>query len=223
LPLNYGEQTYETVKIGCQTWIAKNLNYAARGSKCMELYENNRRLRLIDENTELCDEYGRLYSWNAVMDLPSACNKVRSTSSTDCAIKRPYHKGVCPPGWHIPRAIDWSQLLRYVDGVGGTSDIYESNTAGKYLKATSRWFDYYKYYERSGNGEDTYGFAAIPGGHFTDVGSGGFEGRSSWWSTYEGTLPGEVYSLQISNDTSAVKYWAFEEKSNFLHIRCVKD
>jgi len=90
-----------------------------------------------------------------------------------------------------------------------------SSIAGRYLKATSGW-------NNNGNGEDKYGFSALPGGDgssdgdFSSVGYWGF-----WWSSTDGNS-NKAYDRYM--------YYYFEnvgggnnDKSNLLSVRCVKD
>ena len=171
---------YKAVKIGSQTWMAENLNYNAKESKC------------YDNKPENCDKYGRLYDWNTAKD-------------------------VCPSGWHLPSNDEWDVLYRHTDGTSGTESPYESETAGRYLKSKSGWKDYEG---KSGNGEDKFGFSAIPGGSgysygvFYDIGYDGY-----WWSADE-YVNYNAYSRRIYyyNDHAI---WYYGDKS-FLHsVRCV--
>jgi uncharacterized protein (TIGR02145 family) len=111
--VTYEGETYQTVVIGTQTWMAKNLNYdtGTDGSKCYYDY--------------YCTTYGKQYDWATAMALPSNCNS--STCSSQVGTK---HKGICPSGWHIPSDAEWTTLTDFVGGL---------STAVTKLRSTSGW------------------------------------------------------------------------------------
>jgi len=202
-PVYHGGETYQTVVIGSQTWMARNLNYdpGTGNSRC---YEN-------DDN--YCDTYGRLYDWATAMDIDEGYN-YEYWGGSDAR-----HRGICPSGWHIPSNKDWDKLYRYADGTSGTDSPYASPTAGRYLKARSGWNSGIS----NGNGEDTFGFAALPGGiglndyHLNDVGYLG-----SWWSASEYGADG-AYD-RVMGYTSGDAEWSDRyKKGYFFSVRCVKD
>jgi len=153
------------------------------------------------ENDEsYCNTYGRLYYWATAMALSPGCNS--STCNTQITEK---HKGVCPSGWHIPSDAEWTTLTDYVGGL----------TAGEYLKATSGWND-------NGNGQDTYGFSALPGGYgysdgsFYNVGNNG-----NWWSSSESNAS-DAYSRGMYYDSEDA-YYDYLSKYYLFSVRCLQD
>ena len=111
---------YKIVSIGNQVWMAENLNYNIKDSKCYDNKERN------------CDKYGRLYDWVTAMDI-DAKYKYLSWGRSDVK-----HRGICPRGWHIPSKADWAELISYVESDNGCSGC-----AGRYLRTFGKGVDKY--------------------------------------------------------------------------------
>jgi len=159
--------------------------------------------RCYNDNLAACNKYGRLYDWATAMALPSSCNNYSSCASQISA----KHKGICPSGWHIPSDADWDVLINFVGG---------SSTAGKYLKATSGW-------SSNGNGQDKYGFSALPGGYGGS--SGGFYGvgySGYWWSSSEYGSYYLAYYRDMGYSYEGVGYY-YDFKDILLSVRCLQD
>jgi len=204
----YQGEVYETVVIGNQTWFKRNLNVVPTGEN--EAVTNS---VCYDNDPANCDIYGRLYDWPTAMALPDIC------VSNKCAyLVGVEHKGICPSGWHIPSEKDWDELFKYADP-DPSSYIYAS-TVGIYLKATSGWDDYGR---ESGNGEDRYGFSALPGG--SGWASGGFNNigtYGSWWSTSEWNNTLHAYARAMKNENNVGMIGEYD-KDILVSVRCLKD
>jgi uncharacterized protein (TIGR02145 family) len=164
----------ETVVIGSQTWMKRNLNCNVSGSKCYNNDEAN------------CAKYGRLYDWETA-------------------------KTACPSGWHLPSDAEWTTLTDYVEAQESCTSC-----AGKYLKSTSGW-------NNDGNGADSYGFSALPGGlgrsdgSFSTVGNHGY-----WWSASEYDDSLYAYYRYMVYNYEYVDYYGID-KSRLYSVRCLQD
>jgi len=116
----------------------------------------------------------------------------------------------CPSGWHLPSVAEWDVLITAVGG---------KETAGKYLKSTSGW-------DKNGNGEDKFGFSALPGGERGDSdgddGSSYFVGeRGEWWTSTEDDNYYAIHYI-MGYDYGYVENRSYG-KVSFKSVRCIKD
>lgn len=188
-------QTYKTVKIGDQTWMAENLNYETANSFCYEKYASN------------CSKYGRFYLWSAAMDSAGTW----STTGKGCGYNKtclPTYpvRGVCPEGWHLPDSTEWNTLF---EAVGGQS------VAGTKLKSTSGWTS-------SGNGTDDFSFSALPTGFRYFSKNYGLESYTAdfWSSNEDDSLYVSTIDLGY-RDSEANLYHMGKEYA--FSVRCIKD
>jgi uncharacterized protein (TIGR02145 family) len=187
--------TYLTVMIGTQTWMAENLKTTK--------YNDNTSIPLVTDNSEwnnlnspgYCwynndaltykSDYGALYNWYTVATMK-----------------------LCPSGWHVPTDDQWLILETYLGG---------ESVAGDKLKETGQthWI-----ISNAGVTNET-GFTALPGGGrvdgaFTSIGLAG-----AWWtSTAYDTQNALCYELDA--DIVELLSGNLSKRLGFS-VRCIKD
>lgn len=203
--INYGSMTdregntYKTVTIGTQTWMAENLKTTTfnNGTQISLVTDKNIWKNLNqpgycwfnNDATKYKSKYGALYNWYALNS-----------------------GNLCPTGWHVPSDAEWEILKTYLGGEG---------VAGGKLKetGTSHWNS-----PNTGANNES-GFTALPAGMRSYYGGSfmfvGHEGH--WWcsTVYSEDFP---YSQTISYDNKSVilSHLDSSYKSGFS-VRCVKD
>jgi len=186
--------TYATVRIGNQLWMAENLATATlsdgtpikRGTEQSPVSLVPGWYHYKDDSAKYHNIYGRLYNWYAV------------------------ETGLlCPEGWRVPFNTDWEWLD---DILGGS---YESGGKLK-ERDTLHW------HSPNLGASDLYGFGARPGGLFVaehktyaDIRSGG-----NYWNS-DGYVSGNAWSQNFSN-TSAANQRHFHLRQRALSVRCVR-
>jgi len=192
---DYDGNSYTTVIIGSQTWMAENL-------KTTKLNDGT-----IIPNITNNAEWGSLTSSGYCWYDNDITNKSISgalynwfTISTN---------KICPAGWHVPNDSEWENLINYLGG---------EETA--YIKLKEAGTDHWGYNPSGPVADNESGFTAIPGGLrykvmniwvFQSLKSSGF-----WWSTTESNY----YSLNYS--TFYVLKGSVPKASG-LSIRCIKN
>ena len=115
-----------TGNLASVTIMAENLNIGemVRGNKNQN--DDNKIERYCYNNdTTYCDEFGGLYQWAEMMQLPSRCN------TESCAdLIQENHKGICPEGWRLMTYNDFfiawhAETNEY--GIEGVRSMYRFN------------------------------------------------------------------------------------------------
>jgi len=199
--------TYESVTIGTQTWMTKNLNTtkyndgvdipnitlphgywstATTGAWCN--YNNT---------ASNATTYGKLYNWYVADN--NAATKLTSNGG----------RNVCPIGWHVPSDTEWTTLITYLGG--------ETVAGGKLKESdTSHWIT------PNTGATNSSGFTALPGGFRADNGGSAYIGQyGMWWSSTATYYTNGGYTYMISNSNAASSYSATMQQG--YSVRCLKD
>ena len=186
-------QTYRTVLIGSQTWMAENLNYVTDSSKCYLM------------KPEYCDEYGRLYKWD---DAKQACPAGWHLPDSTEWGKLFYaivgeERGL---GGEVLKSTAYWQRQSY-------SFRELKNLYGFSALPAGIWIDEEPLTSILGATSADRGYS----GQFNGV-----EYNTSFWTATEG-LDNKAYHVSIFRDYLEVFLKADYDKSSALSIRCIRD
>jgi len=198
---------YESVKIGNQEWMTRNLDvdrflngdliphiesdkeWEKAGENCQPAwcYYNN--------DPENGKEYGKLYNWFAINDP----------------------KGLIPEGYLVPSFSEWTSLVEILGGEG---------FAGDKMKSIKGWEDWI--YEDgeilNGNGDNSSGFNALPGGYRR--GRGRFvyiRNLTFLWSMTENEIDYKFARSFRLNNLPYRMECGYTNKKFGASVRCLKD
>ncbi len=221
--LVYQGQTYRTVKIGNQVWMAENLNVGVMLTKDVYPKDNG----IIEKHClfdlpENCVKYGGFYQFKEMMQYRNLNYDPGNPQIT---------QGICPPGWHLPSDEEWKTLEGMVDsnfGVGNSEWDQENadrgSDIGVKLRSKSGWVMYND--GVNNNGHDTYGFTILPAGSASSYGTYrplSMGGNEMWGKFWTSTPNGGFLSISRSFGYKSNSFRNITGENNGLSVRCIKN
>jgi len=201
--------TYPTVTIGKQVWMAENL----RTTK----YRDGSNIPVVTSNTTWAN------NWNngSPLSQPMMCwynnDQATYTANKIGALYNWYtinpatngNKNVCPTGWHVPTDAEWTTL---------TTSLGGESVAGGKMKSTGtqNWLS------PNTGATNSSGWSGLPGGGrggdgpFLEVGANGL-----WWSSTEGDT-NVAWFRSLGYNVGGVGRYG-DIKTIGFSVRCLRD
>jgi len=191
--------SYKTVTIGTQQWMAENLKVTKYndGTAIPNITDITQWSNLTTgawsyHNNDSANnaKYGKLYNWYAVSPTTNG------------------NKNVCPTSWHVPTDAEWTVLTDYLGGL----------TAGGKMKevGTTSWNS------PNTDATNTSLFSALPGGSRDSGGNYDYFGNfGGWWSSTENDS-NDAWFRYLNNLSGDAFSFNFNKRFG-LSVRCLKD
>ena len=195
--------TYRTVQIGSQCWMAENMRCTTSptGRRWYINPSFTSRTPIFSPYVKehRVEQYGNLYNWAAAMDIDESNYKKASSDR--------YHRGICPVGWHLPTADEWSVLFNTLQG---------TRKAGSLMKCPSSLWE-----SQAVTLDKECGFSAMPAGTFTEEGLVNLGFNAQFWSatSFDRNMAWYcgVYSYNNNSENN------LDYKCYGCSVRCLRD
>ena len=211
---DYDGNTYKTIKIGNQIWMAENLKttHYADGTPII-LFAEDEIWRNLDYDFKAMymssTTYGALYNWKA------------ATNGEPGIFIEQGMQGVCPDGWHLPSDKEWIELE--INLGMNEADVYSAinrgtNQGSKLAGDKNKW--------KNGVLEDDAdfgksGFMALPGTFINELGLGEIGSNAFFWTATEVDSL-NAYQRYIRSFSSELMRMKIDKKYGYS-VRCVKN
>lgn len=187
-------QTYKTIEIGKQTWMAENLNYESSTSYC---YQNS---------LDSCDKYGRLYTYNEADTVCPDGYRLPTRMDFDNLL-RPLSEAV------YDERLDWHYNLIELS-IKATTDWVPDTTT--YVNENGELV-------HQADATNSSGFTLLPAGYMKPNGSFSGAGKDTYlWSSADGPEAGTKYAMELEYRYDGVTFYWWELDYAFS-VRCVKE
>ncbi len=218
-----GNNIYETVQIGSQCWLKKNLNVGVRIDSVVRQgdYADGIQKYCYDDNEANCSTYGGFYLWHMATGRAQVCDDFDCIAYPDNACCTVPVQGICPSGWHIPSLTELQVLAQQADP-GCDFSVGSCYTSGGKLKSTA-W-----------DGTDDYGFTALPAGfifYYDQYGvTSSYDGQGDYTSFWLST----PFAMDDSGEKKSDRGYIYGGYSHLYagygvrreygySVRCIKD
>jgi uncharacterized protein (TIGR02145 family) len=199
---------YKTTPIGNQLWMAENLKSTR--------FNNNSPIPNVADSLTWTTLSTPAYSWYRNQPANKNIYGALYNWFTGAA------GNLCPQGWHVPTQLEYRTMEQAV-GVPADSTVvwgWRGRLAGTHLKNTTGW-------DSLGNGDNTTGFSALPGGYRAWV-NGQYRGRgfiTYFWTATDDAInhkPTVAWYRRLDSTDSRI-YNATTEKTGGKSVRCMKN
>lgn len=228
---------YHTVQIGPQCWTRENIRTTTSpttgtcfvpSSSIVHTYSGKSAQWYNSDSTANAPQgYGLLYNWNAAVDTFNVEMGEQSVSmSVDDAVNVTFsgpRRGICPEGWHLPSAAEWTAFVNYVKAEGIYACDNAPNKIAKAFSSQTGWNNNSTSCTAGNNPatNDALNFSALPTGY---VGSGSFiskgETTGFWSATQTTAQKANTWNLFFNNTGI---YQTGNSKSQAYSVRCVRN
>ncbi len=182
---DYEHNEYNTVRIDCHCWTKENL----KSKKYADGANVSNPMAYVSaehpDSAANVARYGYLYTWDDAVCAPLAPEAAEV-------------QGICPNGWHLPTAEEFSVL---------------ANHSAFELMSTTDWLN--------GEGTNVTGLTALPAGKFTDVRSENLLGEATSWTATTVSATIARYCSLTHGCPELINYHG--SQTNGKSVRCLKN